>query len=122
MKCNVCGKVINNDARFCKYCGVPVVISEINNLKNEGVENRIELTDEEGNSVCFEFLDLITHRRKDYVVLLPEEEADDEVVILQVESLSDESESYIAVENQRILETVFEIFKERNKDFFTFTD
>ena len=122
MKCNVCGKIISEDARFCKYCGVPVVANETSNLENEPIENRIELTDEDGNSVYFEFLDLITYRGKDYVVLLPEDDDADEVVILQVESLSDENESYVAVENQQILETVFEIFKERNRDFFAFTD
>lgn len=122
MTCNVCGKVINDDARFCKYCGVPVVKNEISNPENEAEENRIELTDEDGNSVYFEFLDLITYRGKEYVILLPEDDNEDEVIILQVESLSDESESYIAVGNQQIIEIVFEIFKERNRDFFTFTD
>ena len=106
MTCNVCGKVINDDARFCKYCGVPVVINEISNPENEAEENRIELTDEDGNSVYFEFLDLITYRGKEYVILLPEDDNADEVIILQVESLSDESKSYIAVGNQQILEIV----------------
>lgn len=120
MKCMVCGREISPESRFCKYCGAPVVANV--SLENEPIDNRIELTDEDGNTVYFEFLDLITYRGKDYVVLLPEEDDADEVVILQVESLSDESESYIALENQQILEIVFEIFKERNQDFFTFTD
>lgn len=122
MKCMVCGGEITPESRFCKYCGVPVVKNEISNSDNGAVENRIELTDEDGNSVYFEFLDLVTYRGKEYVILLPEDDNADEVIILQVESLSDENESYIAVENQQILETVFEIFKERNRDFFTFTD
>lgn len=122
MKCMVCGGEIIPESRFCKYCGVPVVKNEISNSENGAVENRIELTDEDGNSVYFEFLDLVTYRGKEYVILLPEDDKADEVIILQVESLSDENESYIAVENQQILETVFEIFKERNRDFFTFTD
>lgn len=117
-----CGREINFESRFCKYCGVGVGLNEIIDLESEEEKNRIELTDEEGNSVYLEFLDLVTYRGKEYVILLPEDDNADEVIILQVESLSDESESYIAVENQQILETVFEIFKERNKDFFTFTD
>lgn len=121
MKCNACGKIINDDARFCKYCGVPVFITEINNLAKEDIENHIELIDENGNSVYFEFLDLITYRGQEYVVVLPVDDNADEVIIMQVESLADEIESYIAVENQLILNTVFEIFKERNRDFFTFT-
>lgn len=122
MRCNVCGKIISEDARFCKYCGVPVAANRTSNLENELIENYIELTDVDGNSVCFEFLDLIIHRGKDYVVLLQEDDNSDEVVVLQVESLSDDSESYVAVESLQILETVFEIFKERNRDFFTFID
>ncbi len=121
MKCNNCGKTIGEDARFCKYCGNLLVADETSSIENETIENRIELTDEDGNQIYFEFLDLITYHGKDYIVLLPEDDAD-EVIILQVESLSDESENYVTVENQQILETVFEIFKERNRDFFTFTD
>ena len=67
-------------------------------------------------------MDLITYRNCEYVVLLPENEDADEVVILQVESLSDETENYISVEDQQILDAVFQIFKERNRDFFIFTD
>ena len=95
MMCNVCGKTINDDARFCKYCGVPVVINEISNSENEAVEKRIELTDEDGNSVYFEFLDLVTYRGKEYAILLPEDDNADEVIILQVESLSDESGNFV---------------------------
>ena len=34
--------------------------------------------------------------------------------------LYDETEEYVGVENEFVLETVFALFKERNKDFFTF--
>ena len=60
-------------------------------------DNIITLNDENGNEVEFEFLDLIgkwviVHR------------------LLKVDG----------VENEFVLETVFALFKERNKDFFTF--
>ena len=34
--------------------------------------------------------------------------------------IDDETEEYVGVENEFVLETVFALFKERNKDFFTF--
>ena len=83
-------------------------------------ENIITLNDEDGNEIKFEFLNLIPYRQKDYVVMLPLEDSDGQVVILQLEEVDDETESYIGVENEFVLETVFSLFKERNKDFYEF--
>lgn len=83
-------------------------------------ENIIVLNDEDGNKIEFEFLDLISYRQKEYVVLLPLKDSDEQVVILQVEEADEETENYISVENEFVLNTVFALFKERNKDFFTF--
>lgn len=83
-------------------------------------DNIIILNNDEGNEIGFEFLDLISYRQKEYVVLLPVDNNDAQVVILQLEEVDDETESYIGVENEFILEIVFALFKERNKDFFEF--
>lgn len=83
-------------------------------------ENIITLNDEDGNEIKFEFLGLISYRQKDYVVMLPLEDSDGQVVILQLEEVDDETESYIGVENEFVLETVYSLFKERNKDFYEF--
>ena len=82
--------------------------------------NIITLNDENGNEVEFEFLDLIPYRQNEYVVLLPIGDSDGQVVILQLKEIDDETEEYVGVENEFVLETVFALFKERNKDFFTF--
>ena len=84
-------------------------------------DNIIELTDESGNSVRFEFLDLISYRQKEYVVLLPLGCDDGQVVILELESIDGEQENYVGVENEYVLETVFALFQERNKDVFDFS-
>ncbi len=55
--------------------------------------NLIKLSDEDGNDIFFEFLDLINYQGIDYVVLLPTDDDADEVVILQVEQIGEE-ESY----------------------------
>ena len=91
-------------------------------MGSENIDNLIILNDEEGNEVEFEFLDLITYRGKEYVVLLPEDEDADQVVILQIEEIDAENESYIGVENEFTLSAVFELFKERHKDDFNFVD
>ena len=70
-------------------------------------ENIIVLNDENGNEIEFEFLDLISYRQKEYVVLLPLKDSDDQVVILQVEAADEETENYISVENEFVLNTVF---------------
>ena len=98
---------------------------DMNNIpENEEVDNIIVLNDEEGNEVQFEFLDLIDFEGEEYVVLLPAEETEDagEVVILQVEDTDSDEESYISVEDEDVLNKVFEIFKEKFKDDFDFVD
>ena len=92
---------------------------------NEELDNIIVLNDEEGNEAEFEFLDLIEYDGEEYVVLLPVEETDeaDEVVILKLEdSESEDEESYVSVDDEDILNKVFEIFKEKFKDDFNFVD
>ena len=46
----------------------------------------------------------------------------DNIVILKLENTSDEEESYVSVDDEEILNNVFEIFKEKFKDEFNFTD
>ena len=90
-------------------------------------DNIVILNDEDGNEVKFEFLDLVELDDEEYVVLLPvtAEEDEGEVVILKVEDTDDEEsdeESYVSVEDEEILNKVFEIFKEKFKDDFDFVD
>ena len=92
---------------------------------NEELDNIIILNDEEGNEAEFEFLDLIEYDGEEYVVLLPVEESDEagEVVILKLEDTeSEDEESYVSVDDEDVLNKVFEIFKEKFKDDFNFVD
>ena len=93
---------------------------------DEELDNIIILNDEDGNEVQFEFLDLIELDGEEYVVLLPvedDEEEDGEVVIFKVEDTdSEDEESYVSVDDQEILNKVFEMFKEKFKDEFNFID
>ena len=93
----------------------------------DDMDNILLLSDEDGNDVQFELLDLIDYDEEEYVVLLPvEEESEDEigeVVILKIEQTeSEDHESYIGVEDEEVLNKVFEIFKEKFKDEFDYVD
>lgn len=99
------------------------------NYEGEELDNIVILNDEEGNEVKFEFLDLVELDEEEYVVLLPVaedgEEEEGEVVILKVEDNDDEEseeESYVSIEDEEVLNKVFEIFKEKFKDDFNFVD
>ena len=98
------------------------------NFEGEELDNIVILNDEEGNEVKFEFLDLVELDNEEYVVLLPindeGEEDEGEVVILKVEDIDDDSEeeSYVSVDDEAVLNQVFEIFKEKFKDEFDFED
>ena len=98
------------------------------NFDGEELDNIVVLNDEDGNEVKFEFLDLIELDDEEYVVLLPiaeEGEEDGEVVILKLEDNDDENseeESYVSVDDEDVLNRVFEIFKEKFKDDFDFID
>lgn len=89
--------------------------------ENDASDNVVILTDESGSQVRFELLDLISYRRKEYVVLLPVEDESEQVVILQIEDLGPDEESYIGVDNEYTLEAVFSLFQERHKHEFNFT-
>ena len=91
----------------------------------------ITLTDENGEDMDFELLDLVEYEGKRYAVLLPpiedvegeDENEDEEVLILQVEDDgTEENESYVFVDDDNILTAVFDIFKEKFKDEFDFTE
>lgn len=54
---------------------------------------------------------------------MPRDDPDHEVVILEIEYPDDpERESYINVENENVLNAVFQIFKEKYKDEFADKD
>ena len=85
-------------------------------------DSLVTFVDENGEEITFEYLDCIEHNGKEYLCLLPTEEGNNEVVILEVEPIDEENENYLAVEDETILDAVYEIFKERYKDVLQFED
>lgn len=93
---------------------------EIIRNEEEAEDNIIVLTDDNGEDQEFEFLDLIEYENDEYIVIIPVDEKADEVIILKIESLNDEDEQYVGVEDEETLAAVFEIFKEHYKDVVNF--
>ena len=90
------------------------------NLPEEEEVSILTLTDENGQDVEFEYLDCIDYQGKEYLVLMPVDE--DEIVIMEVEPVDEENENYLAVEDEAVLDAVYDIFKEKFKDILTFED
>lgn len=90
----------------------------------DALENTITLTDDDGSEISFEYIDSLVYEDKEYVALLPCQEDDDALVILQVEPDPDneEYEQYLSVDDEELLERVFEEFKSRLSDQFDFLD
>jgi len=91
-------------------------------LLEEEESSIISLTDENGVETEFEYLDCIEYEGKEYLVLIPAQEDANEIVILEVEPVDEETENYLAVEDEATLNAVYEIFKERYKDLINFED
>ena len=90
-------------------------------------ENIIVLTDEDGVDVEFEFCASIEYEGDEYVVLLPTDDDDGEVVILQVMEVEDgagddDEVTYVGVDDEDVLQAVFELFKEQAGDEFDFDE
>ena len=82
----------------------------------------LTLTDENGVDTNFEYLDCIELDGTEYLVLMPVDTVETEIVILEVEPVDEENENYLAVEDEKLLNAVYEIFKEKYKDVLTFED
>ncbi|MBQ9742461.1 MAG: DUF1292 domain-containing protein [Ruminococcus sp.] len=95
---------------------------DIKNISPEEEEaSIIVLEDDLGNEVEFEYLDVIEYEGIEYLFLIPVNEEDgNDVVILKITSIDDETESFEGIEDEELLETLFEIFKDKWKDEFNF--
>ena len=97
-------------------------MENMNEILSEDEMNILTLTDEEGNETEFEYLDVIEYEGNEYLVLLPTEEGNDEIVILQIEPVDEENENDLAVEDEETLAAVYGIFKDLYKDQINFAD
>ncbi|MCM1007137.1 MAG: DUF1292 domain-containing protein [Ruminococcus flavefaciens] len=94
--------------------------NELDELDEEN-ENYITLTDDNGEDVSFEILDTVEYKERLFAVLLPFESEEDEVVILEILPAEDpEYDDFVSVEDENLLNEVFEEFKKAHADEFDF--
>lgn len=80
-------------------------------MDNEGT--LITLEDEEGNEIEFEFLDVIEYEGEEFIVLIENDEDADEVVILKINAIDDETDEYVSIDDEELLDKIFDIFKKK---------
>ena len=73
----------------------------------------ITLEDEEGNEIEFEFLDILEYEGEEYIVLIENDENADEVVILKINPIDEDTEEYLSIEDEDLLDKLFDIFKKK---------
>ena len=95
---------------------------ENENMIPEEETSILTLTDEKGNDIDFEYLDCIEYEGKEYLVLMPADDEATEIVILEVEPVDEETENYLSVDDEAVLNAVYAIFKEKYKDILTFEE
>ena len=79
-------------------------------------ENIVELVDEDGNEVAFEHLMTLEHNGSAYICLVPvepmEDVAEDELVIMRIETDEEGNDYYATIDNEAELDEVFEKYLE----------
>lgn len=90
----------------------------------EEYTNVITLTYSDGSDVDFEVLDIVPYKEHEYVVMLPVDDESDspEAVILELlEAEEDNEEDMLqGVDDEEILNAVFNLFMEKNAGEFQF--
>lgn len=90
---------------------------ENENMDLEDLENDIiELIDEDGEPVPFEYLTTVEYEGKKYIVLIPvdeeeEDEEESEVVILEIQEDENGEDVYVSLDDDELLDKVFEEFR-----------
>jgi len=86
-------------------------------------DDLVVLEDEDGNTVEFQFLELVTVDEKPYAVLMPtEDDGEGGVVIVEVIDLGEESEHYDAVTDDDLNDRIYQQFKKEFGDKYEFED
>lgn len=82
------------------------------------MDNVVYLNDPDGNAVPFEILDLIELDGVEYIILMPYDSQEEQTQVFVFEIVpsgdDDELETYIGVEDEAIIDQLYEIFCERH--------
>ena len=91
-------------------------MSENNHELDMEREDIVELVDEDGNDVRFEHLMTLEHEGRVYICMVPvdpmEDVAEDELVIMRIETDEEGNDFYTTIEDEAELDSVFEKYLE----------
>ena len=96
-------------------------MSEMKENQNEYGNDILTLTDDDGNTLELEHLDTLEYQGDTYMAFIPAEMSVEEyeLMILRVEPEEGTGEEILAtIEDEDLLQTVFQIFSERLENYF----
>lgn len=97
-------------------------MSRMDGKQDDFGNNFITLTDDEGNEIELEHLDTLEYDGETYMAFIPAEmsvEEEYELMILKVEEDAEAKEELlVTVDDEDVLNTVFEKFSERLENYF----
>ncbi|MGN0462529.1 MAG: DUF1292 domain-containing protein [Ruminococcus sp.] len=76
------------------------------------------LEDDLGNEVEFELLDVITYKNEEYAVLVENIPDVKDFTILKIDSIDDKEEVYVGIDDEALVQKIFDIFKKNHPDDF----
>lgn len=89
--------------------------------EDDAQENYITLTDDNGEDISFEVIGTVEYMERLFAVLLPFDDEDSEVVILEiVEGEDPDYDDFISVNDDKLLGEVFEEFKKNYDGEYSF--
>ena len=88
--------------------------------------NIMKFQDEDGSVYLFELLDTVEFEGREYAVMLPEEGSEFDNGMLHIfevaEELDSETDTYLGIDDQRVIDEVYKIFLEAHGDEFNLID
>lgn len=73
----------------------------------------VVLTDDVGNEMEIEYIDSTDFEGERYALFMPLENDDDEVIIMRYDNVSKDYDSFLPVEDRRVLEGVYETLRKK---------
>ena len=78
------------------------------------------LEDDLGNEVEFKLLDVITYKNEEYAVLVENIPDVKDFTILKIDSIDDKEEVYVGIDDEALVQKIFDIFKKNHPDDFNY--
>lgn len=78
------------------------------------------LEDDLGNEVEFELLDVITYKNEEYAVLVENIPDVKDFTILKIDSIDDKEEVYVGIDDEALVQKIFDIFKKNHPNDFNY--